>query len=134
MVFPKGNSLANKQDLPQSLEPSDISERLGLHNLTEYVSSFNILPCVARRELTRNKLDENINKGLDWLSTQIENDIEALSKRIEKEEKEFEDEEKRLAEEKWERVRKMREERLRQQEEEERKKKDQESDFSSQNK
>ncbi|EFC44105.1 hypothetical protein NAEGRDRAFT_68064 [Naegleria gruberi] len=120
--------LANKQDLPNSLEPSEISERLQLHELTEYVSSFNILPCIAKRELTKNKTDEHIVKGLDWLSSQIEKDLETLCSRIEKEEKEFEDEEKRLADEKWERVRKMREERARQQEEEERKKKEQEED------
>ena len=120
--------MANKQDLPNSLEPSEISERLQLHELTEYVSSFNILPCIAKRELTKNKTDEHIVKGLDWLSSQIEKDLETLCSRIEKEEKEFEDEEKRLADEKWERVRKMREERARQQEEEERKKKEQEED------
>ncbi|KAF0980817.1 hypothetical protein FDP41_013300 [Naegleria fowleri] len=119
--------LANKKDLPNSLDPSEISEKLKLHELAQYVSSFNILPSIAKRELTKNKLDDHIVKGLDWLSNEIEKNIEELSKRIEKEEKEFEEEEKRLAEEKWERVRKMREERLKQQEEEERKKKEQES-------
>ncbi|KAL9651525.1 hypothetical protein ABK040_001471 [Willaertia magna] len=117
----KGKSLlilANKQDLPECLEPGEIAERLELHNLKDHVHSYNILPCTARIELTKHKLDDRINKGLDWLSEEIEKQFEDLSKRIEKEEKEFEDEEKRKAEEKWERVRKMREERLKKEEEE----------------
>lgn len=82
----KGKSLlvfANKQDLPNALPPSAISERLQLHALS---IPYNIIGIQAKTDKGK-PTDSNIKVGLKWLQNGIAKDFVALDQRVQMETK-----------------------------------------------
>ena len=84
---PLPHSLANKADLPASVDEDTISTAMGVQNLT--LTSHHVTKCTAAGSLLDNTLDPAISEGFDWLVRVIASDFANLQKRIDAQTKEY---------------------------------------------
>ena len=119
--------LANKQDVPEAIEPAQVAQALGLAEggagspLGE--RAFNIVGCTALYQ-EGDRPDPRLRKALSWLLDAVDAEWEQLGPLVERQVAEQKEAEKKRMAEKRARVEKMREERRIAQEEEERKAKE----------
>lgn len=74
------DSVANKQDLKEALDVAEISERMGLEELTTCRHS--IIKCVADPRKNGGIIDERIFEGLNWLLKAVGSDYAKLNGRV----------------------------------------------------
>uniref|UniRef100_A0A7S1CG51 ADP-ribosylation factor-like protein 13B n=1 Tax=Bicosoecida sp. CB-2014 TaxID=1486930 RepID=A0A7S1CG51_9STRA len=71
---------ANKQDLPAALDEADISQQMGLNELTS--SSHLVVKTIANCEKNGGVIDERIFEGLNWLLKSVTGDYKKLNTRV----------------------------------------------------
>ncbi|KAM8977028.1 ADP-ribosylation factor-like protein 13B [Pelodytes ibericus] len=76
--------LVNKQDVKDSMDESDIIDKLSLEKFVKKNKCFcNVVPCSATMDYGK-KSDKCIKYGFNWLLTKISSDYEALHERVQR--------------------------------------------------